>query len=105
VVEPTQPLTIARQIIVDHLSNGHVPPPDAFREESALVNLVLPFLVDLDGERLRTDLLAVSSAVLVEVADPPGAGARRPLENTRSRRLPPPRPLPSVSLMLHSFVE
>src|SRR5262249_26653447 len=79
VTEPPEPVLVAAQEVVDHVGQEVVASAQSVREEASLLNLVLPLLVDLRRESLRTDLLAVPPAVFVEVADPPGPRTLRVL--------------------------
>src|SRR5262249_8531495 len=71
----------AGQIVGDRVGEQYLAPPDAVREEAPLLNLVLPLLVHLHREPLRSDLLPVLAPVLVVVADPPVARPLRTLED------------------------
>src|SRR5262245_21764655 len=77
--EPAEPIPVPAEVVVDHLRQEHVTAADALREKPPLRDLGLALAVDLAGQALRTDLFPVTTAMLVEVADPPDAGALRVL--------------------------
>jgi hypothetical protein len=68
------------QAIRDHVGEEHLAAPDSLREEAPLSNLVLSFLVDLESQPFRANLLSVLSPLLVEVADAPNSRALGSLE-------------------------
>src|SRR5262249_18415400 len=68
-----QPALHAVEVVVDDVGQEDVPPADPFREEAALLHLVLSLLIDLRGQALRPDLLTLLPAGLVDAARPPRA--------------------------------
>src|SRR5262249_51819308 len=72
---------LALEVVADHVGDEHITAPNALGEVTALGDLRLALAVHLACEALRSDLLAVPAAVLVEVDDPPDARARRALED------------------------
>src|SRR5262249_35601507 len=81
VAEAAHPALFALEKVADDVLQKNVTTADPLGEEAPLLNLVLALLVDLDGEALRPDLLAVPGPALVEVAHPPDARARGAFEN------------------------
>ncbi|HEY2773385.1 MAG TPA: hypothetical protein VGK20_04960 [Candidatus Binatia bacterium] len=67
--------------VVNHVGEQRVASADRFREEAALVNLVLTLRVDLARQRLGAYALAVLAALLVMVAYPPHSAAARTFED------------------------
>src|SRR6266849_5733044 len=64
--ERPQLALLAPQVLGDRLGERHVAAAEALGKVAPLEHLVAYLAVELDGEALRSDLLAVAAAVLVE---------------------------------------